>query len=55
MMEENKKVIEIGKMYKDYTKEELALLPQLPAHIVNSGKNVPFMWDGQNWCWVMID
>ena len=50
-----KQDIQVGKMYNDYTKEELAVLPQLPSNIVNSGKKVPYMWDGKEWQWVMID
>jgi len=51
----NYKEIEVGKMYNEYTEEELALLPQLPLRITQTGKKVPYMWDGHLWMNVLID
>lgn len=51
----NDNEIQIGKMYDQYSKEELALLPQLPANVTGTGQKVPYMWDGHQWQWVMID
>ena len=50
-------MIEAGKMYNDYSKEELDVLPQLPLNVLEQykGKKVPYMWDGETWQWVMID
>ena len=52
-----RKQISIGKMYCSYTKEELKMLPKLQDEILQKYKNetIPYMWDGHEWQWVMID
>lgn len=48
-------IIEVGKMYDEYTEQERALLPQLPDRITKTGKKVPYMWDGHRWMNVLTD
>lgn len=50
-------MIEIGKMYNEYSEKELEFLPQIPFEVLQKyeGKTIPYMWDGKTWQWVLID
>ena len=48
------KNIQPYKRWSEYTEEELEVLPKLPEHIVEQ-KNVPWMWMGNRWEFILHD